>query len=938
MTFSAVRKILVLAFTTLLMFSGVSTVGATFKPDRPGAEGRSPLSENGQRAFADLGRCLQSQGKEKVLDVFYLIDESGSLQGTDSEKKRAEILSSSLIQLASFRKDVTVNYSVGFFAHEYAVWKSWTTVSQGGIVSEAAKLDAEVRKRDQGDWTDWLKGINGAITELNAQHERTNGCSTLIWLTDGGIELETVDQTIDAIEQLCTNRFDVLRKNNVTVLGILLKNDEYLDTLSSEDKKQQLLRMAYMQPMIEGTGRLYDNSVRNCGSYPVPKNYRQGALFVAQDPKDLAFEFLKLPPQIEGCKESPSIRGDVSDFKIENGISDFQIVTKSPNWRLTDPTGKTLTAASREIRVFETAGASQIKVGTTQSGVGKWKFTGDDDAVLYLCAGLDIVIDAGNNLIAGRPGSLSGKVILQRNGLPANLGVYAPNHPITVQQIAGDGSFSAPVEATQSAPSSFKLENFTPTAGQSELEIRVTLYLTTKDGFELAPISVSQKLEVRLPENYPSLKSSPITLSDLRKPDEPAAGQAIFKAPVGTDGKVCIAPNTKVKVISDAVNREDSYILKTSGVDATGCIQIRDGESDGKVSLTISNDVNENAEVILEIPVTYYSDAEPGKSFTLNARVEFDSSRPGSEWVLLLTILLTILGIGLPLALIYFMSWLTTKIAFGRQVQRAAYPVMLTPTDRYTGRDGNAIAIDGADFKIRPEQPDVRTFDDSVGTFRTKISKLVLPAPWFEVKASEGTRIITLAHAAPQLKHRFSSGKLAPIPGDMGKIWALQVSDADLLKFEKSTPIPGLLVVFKRNNLANPNQYRDVFNGVTTKAGMWREVTRLADVVKNESVKPEKTAKAKKGGKGGGSTPPPPPPPPAGPGRPGGTPPRPGSGGPAPIRPGSGSSSTVRPGSSTPPSSPAAPSAPSTSSRPSGATTPTAPPPRPGSSQPPKRV
>ena len=914
------------------MLSGVSTVGAT-SHDGQGAKSNSALSENGQRAFADLGRCLQSQGKEKVLDVFYLIDESGSLQGTDSEKKRAEILSSSLIQLASFRKDVTVNYSVGFFAHEYAVWKAWTTVNQGGIVSEAAKLDAEVRKRDQGDWTDWLKGINGAITELNAQHERTNGCSTLIWLTDGGIELETVDQTLDAIEQLCTNRFDVLRKNNVTVLGILLKNDAYLDKLTSEEKKQQLLRMAYMQPMIEGTGRLYDNTVRNCGSYPVPKNYRQGALFVAQDPKDLAFEFLKLPPQIEGCKESPSIRGDVSDFKIENGISDFQIVTKSPNWRLTDPTGKSLTAVSKEIRVFETAGASQIKVGTTQSGVGKWSFAGDDDAVLYLCAGLDIVIDAGNDLIAGRPGSLSGKVILQRNGLPANLAIYASNHPITVQQIAGDGSSSAPVEAIQSAPSSFKLENFTPTAGQSELEIRVTLYLTTKDGFELAPISVAQKLEVRLPENYPSLKSTPITLSDLRKPDEPATGQAIFIAPVGTDGKVCIAPNARVKVISDAVKREDSYVLKTSGVDATGCIQIRDGESDGKISISVSNSVTASAEVILEIPVTYYSDAEPGKSFTLGAPIEFTSFVPGQENAKWWTILLTILGIGLPLALIYLMSWLTTKIAFGRQVQRAAYPVMLTPADRYTGRDGNAIAIDGADFKIRPEQPDVRSFDDSVGTFRTKISKLVLAAPWFEVKAPEGTRIITLAHAAPQLKRRFSSGKLAPIPGDMGKIWALQVSDADLLKFEKSTPIPGTLVVFKRNNLANPNQFRDVFNGVTTKAGMWREVTRLADVVKNESVKPEKESKGKKGGNGGGSTPPPPPS--SGPGRPGGTPPRPGSSGPAPIRPGSGSGSTVRPGSSTPSSSPAAPS---TSSRPSGATTPTAPPPRPGSSQPPKRI
>jgi hypothetical protein len=935
MKLTRVNKFLLVGFSAILTLSGISTVGAT-SHDGQNTRSNSTLSENGQRAFADLGRCLQSQGKEKVLDVFYLIDESGSLRGTDSDKKRAEILSSSLIQLASFRKDVTVNYSVGFFADKYGVWKAWTTVSQGGIVSEAAKLDAEVRKRDQGDWTDWLKGINGAITELNAQHERTNGCSTLIWLTDGGIELETVDQTVDAIEQLCTNRFDVLRKNNVTVLGILLKNDAYLDTLSSEDKKQQLLRMAYMQPMIEGTGRLYDNSVRNCGSYPVPKNYRQGALFVAQDPKDLAFEFLKLPPQIEGCKESPSIRGDVSDFKIENGISDFQIVTKSPNWRLTDPTGKSLTAASKEIRVFETAGASQIKVGTTQSGVGKWSFAGDDDSVLYLCAGLDIVIDAGNDLIAGRPGSLSGKVILQRNGLPANLSVYASNHPITVQQIGGDGSSSAPVEATQSAPSSFNLENFTPTAGQSELEIRVTLYLTTKDGFELAPISVSQKLEVRLPENYPSLKSTPITLSDLNKPDDPARGDAIFKAPVGTDGKVCIAPNTKVKVISDAVAREESYVLKTAGVDATGCMPIRNGEGDGKISLTIANDITASADVVLEIPVTYYSDAEPGKSFTLGARVEFASHVPGEENAKWWTILLTILGIALPLGLIYLMSWLTTKIAFGRQVQRAAYPVLLTPADRYTGRDGNAIAIDGADFKIRPEQPDVRSFDDSVGTFRTKISKLVLAAPWFEVKASEGTRIITLTHAAPQLKHRFSSGKLAPIPGDMGKIWALQVSDADLLKFEKSTPIPGTLVIFKRNNLANPNQFRDVFNGVTTKAGMWREVTRLADVVKNESVKPEKTAKGNKGGNGGGPTPPPPPP--AGPGRPGGTPPRPGSSGPAPIRPGSGSSSPVRPGGSTPSSAPAAPSAPSTSSRPSGATTPTAPPPRPGSSQPPKRV
>ena len=170
-------------------------------------------------AFEDLGRCLQSQGKNKILDVFYLIDESGSLKKTYPGNARADILSSSLQQLASFRSDVTVNYSVAFFAQSYGVWQPWRTVNKGGIVPESGRLNAEVRKRNQGKNTDWLQGINGAIDELNAQHERTNGCSTLIWLTDGGIDLSQVEKTKEAVDQLCGNRFDVLRKNGVTVLG-----------------------------------------------------------------------------------------------------------------------------------------------------------------------------------------------------------------------------------------------------------------------------------------------------------------------------------------------------------------------------------------------------------------------------------------------------------------------------------------------------------------------------------------------------------------------------------------------------------------------------------------------------------------------------------------------------------------------------------------------
>jgi hypothetical protein len=366
-------------------------------------------------AFEDLGRCLQSQGKDKVLDVFYLIDESGSLQDTDPKNARADILSSSLQQLASFRNDVTVNYSVGFFAHQYGVWQAWRTVNRGGIVPESARLNEEVRKRNKGKHTDWLQGINGAINELNAQHERTNGCSTLIWLTDGGIQLSTVEKTTDAIAQLCTNRFDVLRQNGVTVLGILLKNEDALALLSDEEQEAQAYFMSLMEPLVTGKGVLADGTEVECGSFPIPKNYSQGALFVASDPKDLAYEFLKLPPRIEGCAAVSKF--DKNKFVIEPGISEFQIVTTASNWSLLDPNGKTLTPTSRDIRVFETAGAVQIKVGTNNSGRGDWKFSGNGgESSLFLCSGLDIRIDPGTEFISGRAGILSGKVVSQSTG------------------------------------------------------------------------------------------------------------------------------------------------------------------------------------------------------------------------------------------------------------------------------------------------------------------------------------------------------------------------------------------------------------------------------------------------------------------------------------------------------------------------------------------
>ena len=799
-------------------------------------------------AFEDLGRCLQSQGKNKVLDVFYLIDESGSLQDTDPKNARADILSSSLQQLASFKNDVTVNYSVGFFAHKYGVWQSWRTVNKGGIVPEAARLNAEVRKRNKGKLTDWLQGINGAIDELNAQHERTNGCSALIWLTDGGIQLSTGEKTADAVTQLCSNRFDVLRKNGVTVLGILLKNEQALAKLTAELQKDQAYLMSLLEPLVTGNGTLTDGKEITCGSFPIPKNYSQGALFVASDPKDLAYEFLKLPPRIEGCTNVKSLSAGNSNFDIENGISEFQIVTTASNWNLIDPGGKSITAASRGIRLFETAGASQIKIGTTQSGIGKWKFSGQSgETSLYLCSGLDIRIDPGTEFISGKAGILSGKVVSQATGLPADLTKYDSDHPITIELIS-NGKSGSKKTAEQSDPANFMLQKFTPGSGSSEAEVRITLFLKTNSGIQLTPVSISQKIDVRLLSNYPTLKSDPIVLSVLESAIKPASGEVIFQGPKQADGKICIDANAKPIVIQDKFERSDSYKLSITGVDTNGCMQIRQGE-ESKLTLAVANSVTADSKVILGVPVTYYSDAEPGKDFTLNAEVNFDSGVPGTPlpWI----IFLTILGILLPLGLIYLLLWWATRIAYGRQLQRAEYPIAINTEGRITARDGSAVLTQGDNYIGRPQQADVRVVEDGGTTMSAKIPKSVLAEPWYEIKAPEGSRVISVGNIAPRIMHkkRFASAKLAPIVGDLGKIWYILITDAALNKAEKASSIEAKLVIFNRRDNTNLNQHRESFSKVSSKPGLGKEVEKLITIAKAEV-----TTKTPGGGSSGGNS------------------------------------------------------------------------------------
>ena len=799
------------------------------------------LSSDGKRAFDDLARCLNSNDK---LDVFYLIDESASLKDTDGSNKRAEILKSSLVQLSSLREDLEVNYAVGFFSDNYKTWKAWSKIDSKSAQAAADKLEQKVKTSNTGLSTDWKKGIENAARELAVQRQKTNACQVLIWLTDGGLDLSTRaagsepvqnnPKNLEAFNYLCNESANTLRQSRVTVLGVLLKSEEDLAGKSAQARQNLEQGMSLLLPIVEGSGQINLGSAEQkiCGKYPIPANHSAGALLIAEDPVALAFQFLKVSAYTAGGTQGELSGGNPGKFLIEEGISRFKIITTSANWRLTDPKGTDIKAGSG-VTVLQSAGATQISVTTDSSKYGQWTFSFKDGSSneLILFSGLDLKLSEGE-LVAGKPGIISGKVVSEFSAQPVNLNVYS-SAKINLQEILSNGQSNPAQQAAIDDGNNFRVENFTASPDQGQVELRVTLRVKTKSGIELAPVSISKLLDVRLPINYPSLESFPIKLSALKGRKGKAEGQAAFKGPQQGAGKICIVDSPII--VNDSLDRSESFVWsKPSGLDSKGCLNLAKGEVK-KVGFTVSNKISADSQVTAEVPVIYYSEEESNRQFTLKAPIEFQSTKPGvgALWIELLLILL---GIAIPLLLIYLLTLVTTKIALGQSVQRATWPVTIDSLKGILNRDGTSLTPNAEDYKYLPDRPDSSKLSEPFGELRAKVSKLVFPAPWFEVQARPGSRLITMVAPPARIHKRFESGSIAAIKGNIDSVWALEVQDQDLISLGAGTSMPGTLHIYKRNNLANKNQFMERFMKVTTTPGIWNQLIAIVPKVVTETT------------------------------------------------------------------------------------------------------
>lgn len=852
--------------------SGLAASGASATPpvaSAPAAPATPPVSADGglttlgTGAVDDIRRCLSTKS---TLNVYYLTDASGSLggaNGTDPQDLRSQILGNSLAQLATLGDDTHVNWAAGFFSTNFQAASGWQALTPSG----PANLTNLIQQRAPAGWTNWLAAIEGAQSALAAQQSATNGCAVLVWLTDGGIDLGADTATNDAINSLCGSMvtpgaaptssgiFNELRQSGVVVIGVLLKVHP-----GALDKN----RMAFMRPLVESEGQIGTGATIHCGVTPIPSTYVHGALLEATAANQLASVFVHLGAILGGGYEHP-FDAD-GGFQIDPGVDHFSLTTEGTGWSLIPPPGSglaTITASTPGSAKVSTAiGASQIQVSTLNKvDTGAWKLVGATNPGLYLFSGLTLNLSSENQLIAGTQSAVTGTV-RRRGGSPLDLADYT--YRVSIEQVPSNGGSPTPLgtASVNAATGKFTLAHTaSPSDGIIDIVATMNPLHTSLSDLTLAPISTRQIITVALPTQFPRVEKIPVHLSTLTGASGRANGFVKLSSPPdGSSGSVCF--NSTPTVVNDSISRAKTWAWTVDArhtLDSKKCITLAPHRT-MLVELSAVNSIAAYGTVHAEFTVTFH--AASGDTIQQRIPVQFATTKPLNLGALSgVFLVLLVLGILIPLALLWLLNYSTTKLQRPRDLMRATIPATLAP-DGVSGKnvDLTSSEIGLAQFKPLPPGEASRRFPaDQLGEIRARVPFNPFASPWYEINSPSGSQIFAVeaGHVPAAKRALVAAGRMATFGGDIGRVWAFVVTESELLGSGASGPMSGTLVVYLANDARNPKQFTMRMSEVRVESRIWERVTKAKELIRAELHKDKPKLPADPGH--GHKTPSPPP-------------------------------------------------------------------------------
>ncbi len=881
------------------------------------------------RSISDLRGCLTAT---PVLNVYYLVDASRSLwdengiPGSDPGYVRADLLANSLREIAGLTgaklpHPVKVNFALGFFGSTFSAGLPWTPVDTATSESAAAAINDSIRTQQSLGATNWKAGIENAQAALQSAPEK--GCDALIWFTDGIIDLGDTAQTTQALADLCgqpvrgvapsstPGAFAELRQSGVSVFGVLYNNGG-----SVEDPLKD-----YMKPLVEGTGDVREvNGPFRCGSQSPGEGDRAGQFIEAQNTGDLAQLFMELTALIGGGSSS-SIAEDGS-FVIDPGVTRFEIITSAnpSDISLASPHGA-IALGGPQCVVQSVSAASKLDCTIDlEADYGVWKISGaaPSQSKLLIFGGLVIDAQPVTGVIADKETTLSVDISVENPGFNSRENYI---FDLTLYRYTPSGTFEEFATTTSSSleDGTWSVPYSSPGDMASEEFRWVTSNLrTAASALALSDVSTQLVFPITLPAEFPTVSPATLVMSSLDGHNGEATGAIEVDGPTkGAEAQVCFGPNFSPTILSDAGERKDQWVW--TATDAAGnllgdCVTVLSGE---KIVINVSaqNQVAANSQVKASLPLELKS--SNGTKLERIVSISFTTTRLLNSGVLALTLaLLLILGLILPLLLLYVVNKLTTRVEYGSYVLRSALDASLAPDGvkiLVASEKGQEPQIPLTEltnlaehFKmLAPVEDAASVSDPDLGRLRAVVSWIPFQSPWFEIVVPHGMRVLSGRIPGITQELRFANGKRALFSGQVSRTWAFVVPEREFLK-SPTEPIRGLLVIFDQKGRGVADRLFKRLYEVTNEMRLKERVDKIrASVLKDSKLSSNAADKAESvtksdlpprpGQKDGGST--------------GavGLPPRPGSekpGGTTGARPPSGPQVPPAPSGGTPPPPP----------------------------------
>lgn len=792
---ASVRRLLATVAAGAFLSLGVAPMAAAAPAE---------LTPAGQQGLEQIATCLRSNPN---LVTLLVVDESGSLQDTDPDDRRADILADFVLSLSSLagqqtpQGERTVEFAANSFAVDSRALIPWTSLTADNAQTISNQLRQQLPALKDGQGTNYeaaIKGARGSIAEgVSRSKSNVPPCKIVVWFTDGVLSVGDANQNAESAERLCADDGPVnaLRKEQIHLISVLLFDRATLDQFDEPSQETLKAGIGLLQATAEGTGGTGRFEV-TCGRVPVPDNVAKGAFFEG-NLDALAGQFAQAIALGSGGTAIPGLTGSPVAFDIEPGFTSFWVTALAPEgFSLSAPSGAPLTGspgstgsavAGTQAEVTWSGETFTAKVPVTSQGIGQWTLTrpGMSDPVgVYLFSDYRLTVDPVE-LVAGEEATITGAVTTT-DGAPADLSGFS-SADLSVTQVI-DGQQVDPIPFQLNPDGTFS-GSFTPETTTTEVRFDLTLQLVTQSQFKLAPLTTTFVQQVKLPGAYPQLAPAVLDLGSVQNRGDASTGTLQIQGSPDGPTTVCVRG-----VVIDSALPEAQ--VGVSANPATGCIDVAQGGSATiDVSALLGSAVADGGQVsgFVDLSVTNAPTADLPETRERAIQVPFNVQVVPVGPVLWVPFVLTALGVLVPLLLLWFVNWRAARLRLdGIMMARIPIEVPVADGGMPRRRDGGSTPLlTYEDLTFAPAPARARSWSPGLETLRAR-------TPWNPFGSVTAHVSSPQSHAvvSNQPPNSAKSGALAGVSLCPSMTAYILVTREALDQANPGDPVEGELVAF----------------------------------------------------------------------------------------------------------------------------------------------